>query len=78
MANGYGLKCPKCGNTDELNIECRVFVTVVGNRVQDPYDRSKYAHKAFSGWQWGDVNAAQCPKCEHEATVADFKPDEKK
>jgi Zn ribbon nucleic-acid-binding protein len=71
--NEFGLRCPRCGNTDDLNIECRVWVTVYGNQVQDPYERSNMAYEPFSGWQWGGKDGAQCPKCKHAATVADFK-----
>jgi DNA-directed RNA polymerase subunit RPC12/RpoP len=70
--NEFGLRCPKCGNKDELNVECRVFVTVVGEYVEDPYERSNMAYEPFSGWQWQSDDGAQCPKCGHTATVAAF------
>lgn len=74
--NEFDLRCPKCGNADDLNVECRVFVTVVGDHVQDPYDRSKFAYEPFSGWQWAGKDGAQCPKCGHATTVDDFKDKE--
>jgi hypothetical protein len=70
--NGFGLKCPKCGNTDRLDVECRVYVTVTGDRVRDPYQRSNMAWEPFSGWQWESGDGAHCSKCHHHGTVADF------
>jgi hypothetical protein len=70
--NEFGLKCPNCGNTDDLNVECRAWVTVIGEHVLDPYERSNFAYESFSGWHWESGDEAQCPKCGHKATVGRF------
>jgi hypothetical protein len=72
MGNEFGLKCPECGNTDDLNVECRAWVTVIGEHVLDPYERSNFAYEPFSGWHWESGDEAQCPTCGHKATVGRF------
>jgi hypothetical protein len=75
MANQFGLRCPICGNVNLLDVEVRVWTTVNGDHVLDPYDRSKTAHEPFEGWQWAGDDKAHCPQCDHLGTVDDFKED---
>jgi hypothetical protein len=65
-ANAFGLRCPKCGRTDTVDIEMCVWARVVGSSAEP------FQSKRFTGWQWENTDPAACALCDHHGVVADF------
>ena len=57
-----GMKCPKCGQEDSLEIEATCIFTVTDDGTEDG-----------GYWvDWEDTNYCECPDCGHSGAVADF------
>lgn len=67
--NQYGMFCPSCGQSDEIDISATVDVrlTIDGTDADASSDGSH---------NWDDDTPCSCANCGHSATVADFTPDE--
>jgi Zn ribbon nucleic-acid-binding protein len=57
-----GMKCPKCGQEDSLEIEATCIFTVTDDGTEDE------GH----GHDWEETNYCECPDCGHHGSVADF------
>jgi hypothetical protein len=64
MANGYGLRCPECGQEDKFQIDATVTLTVVGDDVSSEPDNT-----------WESSSFTVCLGCDHEGTAAEFSED---
>lgn len=57
-----GLKCPKCGNEEPLNIEVTLIMQVYDDGTELEYNDV----------EWNDDSYCECPDCYYYATVKDF------
>ena len=69
MTNCFDLRCPKCGNSDEIDISAPIWA-----RVTD--DGTDTDLSANGGHEWDDDSPARCAACCHSAKVADFQQNE--
>ena len=67
--NQYGMFCPSCGHSDEIDITANVDVRLT-------YDGTDADESADGSHNWDDDTPCSCANCGHSATVADFTPDE--
>ncbi len=58
-----GLRCPKCGNKEPLNIAVTLIMQVYDNGTELEY------HDV----EWNDDSYCECPNCYYHATIKDFK-----
>lgn len=63
--NDLGLRCPRCGETDEINIHAKVWVRI----TEDGTDADL---SVGTGHEWSDDSPALCSGCDYEGVVADF------
>ena len=65
--DNWHLKCPKCGEDEDLMIEIRMWamVTTEGLELSD----------AGGAKSWNGKSACACGECQHSGTVEDFKED---
>ena len=69
MTNCFDLRCPKCGNTDEIDVSASVWA-----RVTDEGTDTDLAKDG--GHEWGDDSSARCAACGHFGKVTGFRQDE--
>jgi hypothetical protein len=68
MSNQFDYRCPKCGDTDQIDICAEVWVRL----TEDGSD----ADLPMKGdHHWDESCIAECGACSHQATVADFDPE---
>ena len=65
-SKNFGLKCPKCGRDDCIDIKMRIWARVSGSSA-DPYETHR-----FGGWMCAKTDAAACYACQCASVVADF------
>jgi hypothetical protein len=69
MGNAFNLKCPRCGNTDKIDIRASVWIRVTDDGT-DP-------DEAFDGsHEWGDKSEAKCNACNQHGKVHQFETEE--
>lgn len=56
-----GMKCPRCGNGDELEICGMATFIVIDDGTSE-----------FRDVEWGEDSECSCPECRHTAMVRDF------
>jgi hypothetical protein len=69
MTNCFDLRCPKCGNTDEIDVSASVWT-----RLTDEGTDTDLAKDC--GHEWGDDSSARCAACGHFGKVTGFRQDE--
>ncbi|HEV2559312.1 MAG TPA: hypothetical protein VGU45_11850 [Microvirga sp.] len=67
LAKSIGIRCPNCGNEDELFIRCYGNWTRITTVDDEDYDCEE-----VGGYEWGPECPASCDECNHEGTVASF------
>ena len=65
VAEVWGLRCPKCGSDDGLEVQVRAWMvlTTEGTRPSD----------ADGSEEWDDGSTCICGICQYEGSVVDFK-----
>jgi hypothetical protein len=69
MTNCFDLRCPKCGNSDEIDVSA----SRLGARHRR---RNRYRLIENGGHEWDDDSPARCAACCHSGKVGDFRQDE--
>ncbi len=67
MTNTFDMKCPKCGDEDQIDINAAVWVRLT-------HDGTDADTSGSGDHEWSDTTAACCGACGHTATVGDFTP----
>lgn len=62
VAIEHGIRCPKCGNDEEIEISCQLWVQLVPDGAETVSQDN----------EWDSKSPCVCRKCKHQATVADF------
>lgn len=57
-----GMLCPQCGSYEPFSIDVTTSVTVHDSGAETDGDL-----------EWGEASHCRCMKCDHAATVADFR-----
>ena len=65
LDNDFGMKCPKCGASDEIDVAATVWLRLLIDGT-DPYQAQHQNH------DWTDDGPALCCGCGHCGTVATF------
>lgn len=63
----HGMKCPHCGEDDEIDVQAKIWVRLV-------CDGTDIDESASGDHEWEDDSAVACRGCGHEATVKEFTP----
>jgi hypothetical protein len=63
--NQFGLRCPDCGRSDEIDIAATVWVRLCPGGT-DIFAAHNGDH------EWEDGHSAKCCACGHDGTVAEF------
>jgi len=63
-----GLRCPKCGQDDELIVWAEVPVSLVDDGT-DPHADSI---KGLGGPEWTEESITLCPECRWQSVMRDF------
>jgi hypothetical protein len=69
MTNCFDLRCPKCGNSDQIEVSASIWA-----RVTDDGTDTDLSKK--SSHEWDDDSPARCAACSHSGKVTDFRQDE--
>lgn len=65
LDNEFGLRCPECGRSAEIDIAATVWVRLCPDGTDVTASRN-------GDHEWANESAAQCCVCGHCGTVADF------
>ena len=65
LDNDFGMKCPKCGASDQLDVAATVWVRLCPDGT-DVYAAENGDH------EWDNGSAVVCHSCGHSGTVRDF------
>ena len=57
----FDLKCPACGQAEELLIDIKTLARVTADGSEPEGDH-----------EWEDTSFCRCAECGHDATVAEF------
>jgi RecJ-like exonuclease len=68
------LRCPKCGNTDKLDIVARVCVRAIQTNPENI--ETDPAMAAVHDHEWDDASDIICRACDHQGTVMGFDQEE--
>jgi hypothetical protein len=63
--NDFGMKSPKCGASDEIDIAATVWVRLC-------HDGTDVTEAANGDHEWGDHSASVCGSCGHHGDAAEF------
>jgi hypothetical protein len=69
MTNCFDLRCPKCGNTDEIDVSASVWARVTEDGTDTDLAKD-------GGHEWGDDSSARCAACGHFGKITGFRQDE--
>jgi hypothetical protein len=69
MTNCFDLRCPKCGNSEEIDISAPIWARI----TEDGTDSDLSAN---GGHEWDDDSPARCAACTHSGKVGDFQQNE--
>jgi hypothetical protein len=67
--NQFGLFCPQCGASDQLDITATVKVRLTADGTDEDQ-----AHNGGTGHEWHDESPCTCLACDYDGTVAEFEP----
>lgn len=65
LDNDFGMKCPKCGTSDQIDVQASVWLRLCSDGT-DLYQAKNQDH------EWADANAALCASCDHTGAVREF------
>jgi hypothetical protein len=65
IANDFGMKCPSCGSSDEIDIAATVWVRLCR-------DGTDVTTAANGDHEWDNDSAAVCCGCGHSGLVRNF------
>jgi len=65
IENDFGMKCPECGASDEIDVAATVWVRLC-------HDGTDVTAAANGDHEWDDDNGAACGTCGHLGNVAAF------
>jgi len=63
--NDFGMRCPICGASDEIDIAATVWVRLC-------HGGTDVTEAANGDHEWGDQSASVCGSCGHHGAVAEF------
>lgn len=66
VAAGWGLRCPGCGDSAEIDIAATVWVRLCPNGTDT-------ALAPYGDHEWADDSAASCNACGYRGLVRDFR-----
>jgi hypothetical protein len=69
MTNCFDLRCPKCGNTDEIDISGPIWARVTDEGTDTDLSKN-------DGHEWHDDSPARCAACGHSGKVQGFQQNE--
>jgi hypothetical protein len=69
MTNCFDLRCPKCGNSDEIDVSASIWARVT-DQGTDPDLAKDGSH------EWDDDSPARCAACGHSGKMTSFRQDE--
>jgi hypothetical protein len=69
MTNCFDLRCPKCGNSEEIDISAPVWARITNDGTDTDLS-------ANGGHEWDDDSPARCAACCHSGKVGDFQQNE--
>ena len=69
MTNCFDLRCPKCGNSEEIDISAPIWARI----TEDGTDTDLSDN---GGHEWDDDSPARCAACTHSGKVGDFQQSE--
>jgi hypothetical protein len=69
MTNCFDLRCPKCGNSDQIDVSASIWARV----TEDGTDPDLAKHGSH---EWGDDSPARCAACGHFGKVTGFRQNE--
>ena len=64
--NQFGLRCPECGASDELDIAAKVWIRLCP-------DGTDVTAAEDGDHEWEDTSPIKCCSCGHDGTVAFFR-----
>lgn len=67
--NQFGLRCPECGASDQLDITATVTVRLTADGTDEDQ-----AHNGGTGHEWHNESPCTCHACDYDGTVAEFEP----
>jgi hypothetical protein len=68
-ANQFGLLCPQCGASDQLDVTATVTVRLTADGTDEDQ-----AYNGGTGHEWHDESPCTCHACDYDGTVAEFEP----
>jgi hypothetical protein len=69
MTNCFDLRCPKCGNSEEIDISAPVWARITNDGTDTDLSVN-------GGHEWDDDSPARCAACCHSGKVGDFQQHE--
>ena len=69
MTNCFDLRCPKCGNSEEIDISAPVWARITNDGTDTDLSEN-------GGHEWDDDSPARCAACCHSGKVGDFQQNE--
>ena len=69
MTNCFDLRCPKCGNSEEIDISAPVWARITNDGTDTDLSEN-------GGHEWDDDSPARCAACCHSGKVRDFQQNE--
>ena len=69
MTNCFDLRCPKCGNSEEIDISAPVWARITNDGTDTDLSVN-------GGHEWDDDSPARCAACCHSGKVGDFQQNE--
>jgi hypothetical protein len=69
MANSFDLRCPKCGNTHEIDVSASIWARITEDGTDTDLAKD-------GGHEWDNDSPARCAACAHSSKVIDFRHNE--
>jgi hypothetical protein len=69
MTNCFDLRCPKCGNSEEIDISAPIWARLTDDGTDTDLSEN-------GGHEWDDDSPARCAACTHSGKVGDFQQSE--
>jgi hypothetical protein len=69
MTNCFDLRCPKCGNSEEIDISAPVWARITNDGTDTDLSEN-------GGHEWDHDSPARCAACCHSGKVEDFQQNE--
>jgi hypothetical protein len=69
MTNCFDLRCPKCGNSDQIDVSASIWARVTNDGTDTDLSKD-------GSHEWDDDSPARCAACGHFGKVTGFRQDE--